>query len=130
MSAFFIIITISSQQDYKMKKLIAFGILSVLSLSVQAEVLSCSTQTLIVNGNTVASNVPMSVGSTIELTQPKVTLTSHGHALEFWKDGNDYRNDTGRIISDRIHNKYTMETAIPDESTGKYVPAKVIYTCK
>lgn len=113
-----------------MKKLIAFGILSVLSLSAQAEVLTCSTQTLIINGNTVASNVPMDAGSRIELTQPKIILSSRGHDLEFWKDGNDYRNDTGRIISDRSHNKFTMETSIPDDSTGKYVPAKVIYTCK
>jgi len=129
LSAFFIIISISTQQDYKMKKLIALGILSVLSLSAQAETLTCSTQTLIINGNTVAANVPMS-NSVIVLEQSKVVLSIDSYDLEFWKDGNDYRNDTGRIILDRSHGRYTMETAIPQEGTNQFVPTKVIYRCK
>lgn len=112
-----------------MKKLIALAVVSVLSFAAQAETLTCTTQTLIVNGNTVAANVPVQSGVII-LEQSKVTLGIDSYDIEFWKDGNDYRNDTGRIIVDRLHNRYTMETAIPQEGTNEFVPTKVIYRCK
>lgn len=112
-----------------MKKLIALAVVSVLSFSASAETLTCSTQTLIVNGNTVAADVPITDGG-IVLEQQKVILSIDSYDIEFWKDGNDYRNDTGRIILDRSHGRYTMETAIPQEGTKEFVPAKVIYRCK
>lgn len=112
-----------------MKKLIALAVVSVLSFAAQAETLTCSTQTLIVNGNTVAADVPVTEGSII-LSQPKVILSIDSYDIEFWKDGNDYRNDTGRIILDRSHGRYTMETAIKQEGTNNFVPTKVVYRCK
>lgn len=112
-----------------MKKLIALAVVSVLSFAAQAETLTCSTQTLIVNGNTVAADVPVIEGA-ISLEQNKVILSIDAYELEFMKDGNEYRNDTGRILLDRSHGRYTMETAIKQEGTNEFVPTKVIYRCK
>ncbi len=119
-----------------MKKLIPIAALLFSTATVAStqepevpEVLQCSTQTLVLDGNTIFSDVPVSNGY-IELTHDQVTLSVKGNKLFFWKDGNEYRNNTGAILLDKKAHKYTMETAIPQENSTEFVPAKITYTCE
>lgn len=112
-----------------MKKILL--LCALLTSTVNAEMLTCTNSTLSLrndDGSYTESASTKINDITIDVEEQAITFYAGGiHELEFWKDYNEYRNNTGKVV--RKGNVFSMFTTIND-STGKLVPVKVDYTCK
>ena len=70
-----------------------------------------------------------SLSFTIISTEPMIQVNINGthEPVEFWKDYNVYRNDTGLIS--QSGSEFTMKTSVKNNN-GVYFPVKIVYHCK
>ncbi|AQW88553.1 hypothetical protein FDH34_gp028 [Serratia phage BF] len=103
--------------------------------AVNAQTYVCNTYTVyqgVGNGqyNKIDNSTP-SFSTIIETSRDVIKVYVKGEEstyTEFWKDYNDYRNDTGLIK--QSGNEFEIKTAIEDPTGTAYIPVKIEYHCK
>jgi hypothetical protein len=112
-----------------MKRILLVGLL--FASTVNAQMLTCSHSTLSFRNNDGSYTEKAGTKLTdisIEVQEQAITMYAGGlDRLEFWKDYNEYRNDTGKIV--RNGSTFSMYTTIPTD-TNPMQPIKVDYICK
>lgn len=111
-----------------MKRILLVGLM--FASTVNAQVLTCTHSTLSFrndNGSYTEKASTLTHDISVEVQEQTITLLAGGiERLEFWKDYNEYRNNTGKI--ERSGHVFSMYTTIPTD-TNKMQPVKVDYTC-
>ncbi|AFC21481.1 hypothetical protein GAP32_033 [Cronobacter phage vB_CsaM_GAP32] len=114
-----------------MKRIMLVGLMFACVSTVQAEMLTCTSSTLSFRNNDGSYSEKAGTKLTdisIEVQEQSITMYAGGlDRLEFWKDYNEYRNDSGKIV--RNGSTFSMYTTIPTD-TNNMQPIKVDYICK
>lgn len=112
-----------------MKRILLVGLL--FASTVNAQMLTCSNSTLSFRNNDGSYSEKVAtklLNITVEVQEQAITFYAGGiDKLEFWKDYNEYRNDTGKVV--RSGDTFSLYTTIPTD-TNSMQPIKVDYVCK
>lgn len=116
-----------------MRKLLLLGMLVSGLANAGTVVHTCNSYTLYQgtgNGNyqKVDDNTQSSHIIQITVTDPVIEVLvkdTEMPVVQFWKDYNVYRNDTGTL--EQGGTTFTMKTAVP--KGGIYIPVKIVYHC-
>lgn len=116
-----------------MRKLLLLGLLVASFANASTEIHTCNSYTLYQgtdNGNykSVQDNSSTSHIVQITVTEPVIEVLvkdTDMQPVQFWKDYNVYRNDTGTI--EHAGTMFTMKTAI--QKGNSFIPVKIVYHC-